>query len=158
MIMGLVASQTHEHSVDFKDIDGIGHKLPPIIGILWFVGAMSLAGLPPLNGFISKFTIIRSGVALGEWIPLALAVASGALTMLYMFRTWQRVFQTKGEVKLHLLYAHEKGDGVLAPVFLITICVLLGLYSRPLVLLAEQAAAQIMDPSIYITAVNLFRG
>lgn len=157
MIMGLVASQNHEHSVDFKDINGIGHKLPPIIGMLWFVGGMSLSGLPPLNGFISKFAIVRSGIVLGEWLPLGLAVASGALTMLYMFRTWQHVFQTKGEVKLHLLHSDEKGDGVLAPLFLITICVLLGLYARPLIFLAEQTAAQISDPSIYIEAVNLFR-
>src|SRR5690606_7179549 len=118
MIMGLVASQSHEHSVDFVDIEGLGNKLPAIIGMLWFIGGMSLAGLPPLNGFISKFAIVRSGVALGEWLPLGLAVGSGALTLMYMFRTWQRVFQTNGEVKLHLLEKHEKGDGWLAPAFL----------------------------------------
>lgn len=158
MIMGLVAGQSHEHSVDFVDIEGIGHKIPAIIGMLWFLGGMSLAGLPPLNGFISKFAVVRSGVAFGEWLPLALVVASGALTLMYMFQTWQRVFQKKGEVTLHLLEAHEKGDGWLAPAFLIGICILLGLYARPLVILAEQTAIQISDPSIYISAVNLFGG
>ena len=59
------------------------------------------------GGFISKFAIVRSGVALSEWLPLGLAVASGALTMLYMFRTWQTVFQTKGEVRLRL-YENKK--------------------------------------------------
>ena len=157
MIMGLVASQSHEHSVDFEDIKGIGHKIPPIIGILWFLGGMSLAGLPPMNGFISKFAIVRSGVALSEWLPLGLAVASGALTLIYMFRTWQRVFQTKGEVRLRL-YENKKGDGVLAPLFLITICILLGLYARPLIILAEQTAMEITNPSLYIAAVNLFGG
>lgn len=158
MIMGLVAGQSHEHSVDFVDIEGIGHKIPAIIGSLWFLGAMSLAGLPPLNGFISKFAIVRSGVAYGEWLPLGLAVGSGTLTMIYMFRTWQRVFQTKREVKLHLLEKYEKGDGWLAPALLITMCVLLGLYARPLVILAEKTALQITDPNIYISAVNLFGG
>jgi len=158
MIMGLVAGQSHEHSVDFVDIEGIGHKIPAIIGMLWFLGGMSLAGLPPMNGFISKFAIVRSGVAFGEWLPLGLAVGSGTLTLMYMFRTWQRVFQKKGEVSLHLLESHEKGDGWLAPAFLIGICILLGLYARPLVILAEQTAMQIMQPEIYISAVNLFGG
>ncbi|MEO1286569.1 MAG: proton-conducting transporter membrane subunit [Chloroflexota bacterium] len=158
MIMGLVAGQSHEHSVDFVDIDGLGPKLPPIIGMLWFLGGMSLAGLPPLNGFISKFAVARAGVGFGEWLALGLVIGSGALTLTYMFRTWQRVFQTKGEVKLHLLEKGEKGDGWLAPAFLITICILLGIYARPLVVLAEQTAIQILDVSIYIEAINLFGG
>ncbi|MGJ3239746.1 MAG: complex I subunit 5 family protein [Anaerolineae bacterium] len=158
MIMGLVAGQSHEHSVDFVDIEGIGHKLPAIIGMLWFIGGMSLAGLPPLNGFISKFAIVRGGVAFGEWLALGLVIGSGTLTLMYMFRTWQRVFQTQGEVKLHLLEAGEKGDGWLAPAFLIGICILLGLYARPLVVLAERTALEITNPAIYISAINLFGG
>lgn len=158
MVMGLVASQSHEHSVDFADINGIGHKIPAIIGGLWLVGGMSLAGLPPLNGFISKLAVVQSGVSLGEWLPLGLAIASGALTLLYVFRIWQGVFQAKGEIRLHLLETGEKGDGWLAPALLLGLCILLGLYARPLVLLAEQIALDLMQPSIYIDAVRLFGG
>jgi multicomponent Na+:H+ antiporter subunit D len=158
MVMGLVGSQNHEHSVDFADIDGIGHQFPKVIGILWLLGAMALAGLPPLNGFISKLAIVQSGVRLGEWLPLGLAIASGSITLIYMFRTWQRVFQAKGESTVHLLKVGEKGDGWLAPAFLLGLCVLLGLYAQPLVVLAEQTASQLSDPSIYINAVRLFGG
>jgi multicomponent Na+:H+ antiporter subunit D len=153
MIMGLVASRNHEHSVDFVDIDGAGHLMPSLIGVLWFLGGMSLAGLPPLNGFISKLAVVQSGVSMAQWLPLGLVVSSGALTLLYMFRTWQRVFQQQKEVKLHIL---KTGDGMFAPAFLIVICILLGIYARPLVILAEQTALQISDPSIYIQAVKLF--
>jgi multicomponent Na+:H+ antiporter subunit D len=154
--MGLVASQNHEHSVDFADIDGIGHKLPAVIGGLWLVGGMALAGLPPLNGFISKLAVVQSGVSLGEWLPLGLAIASGSLTLLYMFRIWQRVFQAKGETRVHLLKMDEKGDSWLAPALLLSLCLIFGLYARPLVILAEQTAIQLSDPSIYINAVRLF--
>ena len=44
------------------------------------------------------------------------------------------------------------------PAFLITISVLLGLYARPLILLAEMTAAQLADPLIYISSVGLFTG
>lgn len=157
MIMGLVASRSDEHSVDFKDIDGIGHHIPLWTSALWFVGGMSLAGLPPLNGFISKFGIVQSGIGGGFWLATALVVGSGALTLQYMFRTWQRVFQhkkAKEDIQLHL---HDYGDGMLAPTFLIAICVLLGLYARPLVVLAQQTAINIGDASIYIDAVRLFQ-
>lgn len=158
MIMGLVAGQSHEHSVDFVDIEGIGHKIPAIIGMLWFLGSMSLAGLPPMNGFISKFMVARAGIGFEEWVALGLVIGSGTLTLMYMFRTWQRVFQKKGDISLHLLEEGEKGDGWLAPAFLIGICILLGVYARPLIVLAEQTALQILDPQIYITAINLFGG
>lgn len=155
MIMGLVGSYSKEHSTDFDDIEGIGNKIPPIIGMLWFLGAMSLAGLPPMNGFISKLAIVQSGIQLEEWLWVGLAVGSGVLTMLYMFGAWQRVFQKKTEVKLTVL---DKGEGIVAPAFLMGLCVLLGLYARPLVVLAERAAIELADPSIYISAVGLFGG
>jgi len=156
MIMGLVASFNKEHSVNFVDIKGAGYKIPAIVGMLWFVGGMALAGLPPMNGFISKLAIVRSGVELEQWLPLGLAVASGALTLLYMFRTWQNVFQYQNK-SLAITIA-KKGDGVLAPAFLLAICVLLGLYARPLIALAEMTAAQLADPLVYISSVGLFTG
>jgi formate hydrogenlyase subunit 3/multisubunit Na+/H+ antiporter MnhD subunit len=81
-------------------------------------------------------------------------VASGALTLLYMFRTWQVVFQYQN--KETTLTPQKKGDGVLAPIFLISLCVLLGLFAQPLISLAEMAAAQLAEPQIYIDAVRLF--
>ncbi len=156
MTMGVVASYNVAHSVDFADIEGAGSRFPAITGVLWFIGGMSLAGLPPLNGFISKLGLVRTGVDLTQWLSLGLVVAAGALTLLYMFRTWQRVFQChKKDVTLILL---PRGDGVLAPAFLIVICLLLGVYARPLLGLAGMTATQLADPSIYINSVRLFTG
>lgn len=154
MTMGAVASYSAEHSVDFKDLRGAGREMPAILSVLWFLGAMSLAGLPPLNGFISKLSIVRGGVDAGTWLTLGLAVASGMLTLTYMFRAWQYIFQTKNpDLKLTIL---KEGDGWLAPALLIGICILLGFYARPLIVLAEQAVINISNPEIYINAVNLF--
>ncbi len=154
MTMGLVGSFNKEHSVDYADIKGFGYKIPPLVGVLWFIGGMSLAGLPPMNGFISKLAIVRSGTQLEQWLPLALVVASGGLTLLYMFRTWQFVFQHQN--KENHLTAQKKGDGVLAPIFLLSLCVLLGIFAQPLIALAEMAAVQLAEPQIYIDAVRLF--
>lgn len=153
MIMGLVSSRTDPKSADFVDIGGAGKLMPGVIGFLWFLGGMSLAGVPPMNGFISKLAIVQSGTLAQEWLPLGLAVAAGVLTLTYMFRTWQHVFQWKNpDLALKI---KPYGDSVLAPVLLIAVCVLLGVYSRPLIIIAEMAVAQLLDPSIYINAVGL---
>lgn len=62
MVMGLLSSRTDPKSADFADIGGAGRLMPPIIGALWFLGGMALAGVPPMNGFISKLAIVQSGV------------------------------------------------------------------------------------------------
>lgn len=156
MVMGLVSSRTYPKSADFADIVGAGRRMPVVIGLLWILGGMSLAGIPPLNGFISKLTVVQGGVAIGDWLPLFLAVASGVLSITYMFRTWQLVFQQdnpqlKLEIKPH-------GDSVLAPVLLIGLCLVLGIYARPLVGLAQMTVEQMLNPSAYINAVRLFTG
>ncbi|MGB1287834.1 MAG: complex I subunit 5 family protein, partial [Aggregatilineales bacterium] len=162
MIMGLVASRTSPKTLELEKIRGAGRKMPAIIGVLWFVGGMSLSGLPPLNGFISKLTVVRSGVLVQDWLPLFLAVFAGIMTSMYMFGTWQHVFQQKNlrleEVTNAPIKIKSEGDSPFAPLILIMVCVALGLYARPLISLAEQAVIQIGDPSIYINAVGLGGG
>lgn len=166
MVMGLVSSRTYPKSADFEtnagikrySIQGVGSKMPALIGILWFLGGMALAGVPPMNGFISKLVIVQSGVAAGQWIALGLAVGAGVLTLTYMFRTWQFVFQTKLPEDSLAVKVKAEGDSVLAPALLIGVSILLGLYARPLIALAEITVTQLGDPSIYIEAVRLFGG
>jgi hydrogenase-4 component F len=44
----------------------------PLLGILTFIGALSLAGTPPFNIFLSEFTILKAGVDKGMWLVVAL--------------------------------------------------------------------------------------
>jgi multicomponent Na+:H+ antiporter subunit D len=122
-----------------------------VTGILYFLGGLALAGVPPLNGFISKLALVQGGVGAGSWVVLGLVVGAGIITLLYMSRTWQLIFQQypnefSAKVK-------ETGDSLVAPALLIGLCVALGLYAGPLVELATRTVNQLGDPSIYIRAV-----
>ena len=55
--------------------------LYPVIGVLFFVPAMNLAGIPPLSGFLGKVGLLEAGVADGSWLAWVL-VAGGTLTSL----------------------------------------------------------------------------
>ncbi len=174
MVMGLVSSRNslksavlrpHDNPTVPPPIIGIGTEIPPIIGWLWLLGGMALAGVPPMNGFISKLGIVQSGAAVGDWLVVFLAVSSGVLSLSYVFRTWQSVFQQKREKDnapedgdKPKFYVKSFGDSTLAPTLLISICVVLGLYAQPLVEAATRTVTLLQDPNVYINAVKLFGG
>jgi len=57
------------HSIGTRDLEemrGIGRKIP-LVGVAFAFFALALAGMPPLNGFISKFFICRAGIDVGGW-------------------------------------------------------------------------------------------
>jgi multicomponent Na+:H+ antiporter subunit D len=149
MITGTVASHVVPKTAELTKIGGAGRNMPLVNG-LYFAGALALAGVPPLNGFISKVTLVRTGIVLEQWLTVGLVVGAGILTMLYMTRTWQLIFQQAPDDDLEL---KPDGDSPLAPAILIGICITLGLFAAPLLELATRAAVQISDPTVYIRAV-----
>jgi len=153
MLFGIVSSNTKTKSATLDEVVGVGTKLPWIVGVLYFLGGLALAGIPPMNGFISKLALVRGGIDAEAWVTLGLAVGAGALTLMYMSRTWQLVFQQKpneNTVKLK----DEGGDSYLAPALLIAVCLGLGVFASPLYEVAEKTVDQLGEPSIYIDAVN----
>ncbi len=149
MLTGVVASRTMTKTARLTEIGGVG-KTMVLTGGLYFIGGLALAGVPPLNGFISKVALLESGIGIQSYFIVLLVVSAGIITLLYMTRTWQHVFQRapEGEVKLK-----PYGDFVLAPALLIVACVLLGIFASPLLDTAIQTVAQISDPQLYISAV-----
>jgi multicomponent Na+:H+ antiporter subunit D len=61
-------------------------------GVLFFISAFSLAGLPPLSGFAGKFLVIKAGIE-GGWTWVALiALFVGLFTLFSMVKIWMEVF------------------------------------------------------------------
>lgn len=149
MITGAIASRMPNKSASLKDIGGAGRQMG-IISALYLVGGLALTGIPPFNGFISKLTIVQGGIEAQGWLVLGLAVGAGLITLLYMMRTWQHIFQAPADENLKL---KPYGDSILAPTLLVSLCILLGLYALPLVEAATIAVSRLGDPNIYIRSV-----
>ncbi|GAB4516304.1 MAG: Na+/H+ antiporter subunit D [Anaerolineae bacterium] len=152
MLTGVVSSRNVKKSAKVKEIAGVG-KTMPFVGLLYFTGGLALAGVPPLNGFISKLALVRGGISVEDWIALGLVVAAGVITMLYMTRTWSLIFQRNPEDDTVALKPKGYGDSALAPALLIGLCVLLGLYAEPLIHVAQTTVEQLSQPVSYINAV-----
>ncbi len=149
MLTGAISSRMPNKSAKLAEIGGAGKALA-VINILYLLGGLALAGVPPLNGFISKVALIQGGIDAQSWLPLGLAISAGLITLLYMMRTWQLIFQQQPAPELHL---KPKGDRIFAPLMLISFCVMLGVFASPLVDLATVAVTQLNNSQIYITAV-----
>jgi len=150
MLTGALASQNERHSADLRDLAGIGRG-QPVLSMLYLVGGLALAGIPPLNGFISKVALVRGGTDAEAWVTLALVVGGGLLTLLYTTRTWQWIFQRPPTEEQAPRAAHS--DNPLAPALLIVACVALGIFATPLIDVVEATVAQATNPAIYICSV-----
>lgn len=75
-------------------------KISPLLGILFFVPAMNLAGIPPFSGFVGKLGMMQGGIAENTWITWSLVIASvvtSLLTLLAVSRIWSRAFWRRPE-------------------------------------------------------------
>ena len=79
------AIYVRHHKEKISELDGIGRVMPWTMGA-FTVGAIGLAGIPPINGFISKWQLGLGALQADEILPLAVLVLSGLLNA-GIFRT-----------------------------------------------------------------------
>ena len=60
LVTGLI--ERRGGSTSLNDLGGLA-ALSPVLGVLFFVPAMNLAGIPPFSGFVGKIGLLEAGVA-----------------------------------------------------------------------------------------------
>ncbi|HEX6249218.1 MAG TPA: Na+/H+ antiporter subunit D [Nocardioidaceae bacterium] len=92
LVLGLV--ERRAGSTSLLRLGGLA-RLAPVLGVLFFVPAMNLAGIPPMSGFLGKVGLIEAGLAVGG--PLAYALVAGGvvtslLTLYAVAKAWNLAF------------------------------------------------------------------
>jgi multicomponent Na+:H+ antiporter subunit D len=145
------ATQYVTGTSDLKKMGGV-LKTHPVLGWLFGIAAISIAGIPPFSGFFSKLAVILGGFLAGNYVIAGVGLAVGMLTLFSMIKIFSYVFW--GEQKHSEEQAAIKVDRLLwAIVPLIVLTTALGFGAEPMFQYTMQAAEQIIDPSIYIDAV-----
>ena len=67
-------------------------RISPWLAVAFIIPAFSLAGLPPLSGFVAKLGIVEAIVDKGAWISLAASLAVGLFTLYSMMKIWYEAF------------------------------------------------------------------
>ncbi|MDZ7702731.1 MAG: proton-conducting transporter membrane subunit [Halobacteriales archaeon] len=134
----------------FADLGGLAAR-SPLLGGAFFVGALSLVGVPPLIGFFGKLFVFDALGRAGADIALAGALVGALLTIAYASRAWNRAFWGPAPEAVEAL---ELDRGLLAVVLaLAALVVLLGLGAEPVLRAAEAGATAAVDRSGYVSAV-----
>jgi multicomponent Na+:H+ antiporter subunit D len=81
----------HARKTKISELDGLGRVMPWTFGA-FAVGSLGLAGIPPLNGFISKWWLASGSLEAGQLIVLVVFLLSGVLNAAYFFPIVIRAF------------------------------------------------------------------
>jgi len=143
-------------STKLKKIGGL-YATAPLLAALFIVPAFSLAGFPPLSGFWAKFLIVKASLEVEAWIVAAAALAVGLMTIYSMTKIWAAAFWSphpEGREPVLTSLAPGERRALIWPIAgLAVITVAIGLAPDAFIAFAEDAAGQLLDPTVYVVAV-----
>lgn len=171
LIGGIVAQRFGTGRLD--RIGGL-YRTSPVLATLFFLSAMSLAGVPPLSGFFAKLALIRGGLEVGSYAIVVIALLVSLLTLFSMTKIWSEAFwklapadaatdvsmsihsQSNGSASVGLA-----GNGswtsracLFGPAILLaSITVGIGVIAGPVMNASIATAEQLLDQDAYIDAV-----
>ena len=132
-------------------------QLRPALAVVFFLSAMSIAGIPPFSGFIAKLSLLQGAISAGHWPIAAVSLLVSFLALLTMLRLWQKAFwgaPVITGIEESPLAPRVRQWLTLTPIaLLVAISLGLGIFSDSLFRWSELAAYQVLDRSGYIATV-----
>ncbi|PPL19951.1 Na+/H+ antiporter subunit A [Microterricola pindariensis] len=124
LVVGIIDHATGTR--DWRKLSGLGRRMP-VLAVIASIAVASMAGLPPLLGFVAKESVFASlleatsgGAGQSEfwaWFALVGVVLGSVLTVAYSLRFIWGAFSTKADVGA--IQLHNTGFGILtAPLVL----------------------------------------
>src|SRR5690606_1515478 len=89
LVGGLIEERTGTGAL--RKLGGLVHS-NPLMATLFLIPALSLAGIPPMSGFVAKLTLVQSGLEVGAYVTVAVSLAVSILTLFSMTKIWAGVF------------------------------------------------------------------
>ncbi len=137
------------------DLEKMGGMLKayPVLGWTFFITGLSLAGIPPLSGFFSKFVLIQGGLTIESYAIVVVAIVVSILTLFSMMKIFIAVFW--GEEKEIPAENRSYSYLQLMPptLALMGLSIFMGFAAEWIMGYSIMAAEQLMNPDIYINSV-----
>lgn len=134
-----------------RDIKGL-IRFRPLLGWLFLLAGLALAGVPPLSGFVGKIMILQGGVDQQYYVLAAISLLSSLLVLYSVMKVfinsfWGETLLNKGEEK-------ASGKGALLPgAILVVLIIGLGLGAEWMMEYINQAVDVLINPALYTEAV-----
>lgn len=124
----------------------------PVLGWMFFIIMLALAGIPPLSGFMGKILIGQGAVESGTYVLLALSLISSIFVLYSLLRIFLNCFWGESTTSEDEVVPLSKGW--LIPCILLTVASIgLGFGAEYVSPYVADAAQTLTNPYIYIDAV-----
>jgi formate hydrogenlyase subunit 3/multisubunit Na+/H+ antiporter MnhD subunit len=122
------AVETRTGTTELEEVGGLA-RLMPVTFITTVITALSISGVPPFNGFASKWLVYQGMLEGGHVIFLVAAVFGSALTLASFVKVLHSLFLGRRPVGLDGV--REVGFSMQLPmIFLAILCVAFGVFAR----------------------------
>lgn len=152
LVSGLFLRQ--RRTTDLRVLGSV-YRTQPVVACLAMVPLFSLAGIPPLSGFVAKLAVVTPMIGQQQYVLTAVALGVSLLTVLSMARVWNEAFwkpapnPVSGSARPPRL-----GAVILAPVaLLVSLTIGLSVAAGPVYGAATRAAQQLLSRNEYVRAV-----
>lgn len=143
----------------------------PVIGVLFFIPALNLGGIPPFSGFIGKLALFEASVEQGTVLAYVLVAAGALVSLLTLYtlaRVWNMAFwrganEVDGYESSLLTELSEAPSGarvqtkrrlprlmVAATGGMVALSLALTVFAGPLFAISSRAGDALQDPADYI--------
>jgi multicomponent Na+:H+ antiporter subunit D len=134
-------------------------RTTPLLAAMFLLAALSLAGIPPLSGFVSKLALIDAGIADRQYAVVAVSLVVSLLTLFAMIRIWTGAFWSppeQGPAPADAASPNRSGGPLLmvVPTAALLLCSLaVAAAAGPIFGLSERTARDLLDRDAYIADV-----
>lgn len=139
-------------TTDLDKLGGLAKKMPKT-AIVFLIGAFSISGLPPFNGFVSKWFIYQATYEANYAPVTIIALLVSVMTLASFIKVTQSVFF--GQLPKELENVKEVPASMRIPMYILaTLCVALGLF--PTVInnyLLRPAVTAILNVGNYVSVM-----
>ena len=152
LLVELVAAQRGDAADRLTPASAVGQ--PVLLGLMTLLGAASVAGLPPLPGFLGKLMILQSAAATpAHTVVWAVVLGCGFLTLLGLARAGSILFWNVLPGEPTAAPAGSSWRLLSATLGLMALSLVLAAAASPFKRYTDATAAQLADRSAYARAV-----
>ena len=159
LFLGAGAVDHTAHTMDLNKLGGLSRRMP-YTAASFTIAAVTLAGVPPLVGFVSKWLIYSSSIApttQGLQVFVIVVLAGSVLSAGYIFRAVVSVFY--GQLPADLNDAQEAPPAMWVPQAILAAgCVALGIFAQyPLSIIAQvpYAGTVTTQSTLVLTSIEI---
>jgi multicomponent K+:H+ antiporter subunit D len=156
-LLAVTAEAFHVDDEDAEPEELVGVLIPATMAVLGLAFAFStllIAGLPPLPGFLAKFSMMAAvldtpSVPAGAWLLVGLVMLSGLAAVIALARAGVRIFWADaGRIAPRVRLIE-----ILPVAGLIAVCLLLTVFAGPAMNYLHEAGNSLHPPDVYIREV-----